>query len=110
LIQLKRHVDAVWEEQYMGAKLDLSIRSYGFMPFGPLYQVDNERMFVGFYVNFESSAHAPMLVIPDCRSRTWKVFTRHFEEGWAAASRVVGCDERGVVRYATTVVPDTDAP
>lgn len=88
LSQLKQKVDAAWVKKYSGAKLNIEIRSYEFMPFGPLYQVGKNKMFLGFYINFESSAHGPMLLIQNSKSRIWKLFEEDFMRGWEDAKKI----------------------
>lgn len=85
LAQMKQRVDAVWEKKYSGAKLNLKVRSYEFMPFGPFYQVGKNKIFLGFYLNYESSVHGPMLVIGNSNSRIWKLFEENFINGWKDA-------------------------
>jgi hypothetical protein len=80
--KLKDEVDRAWEKKHMGAKLNLNIRRYKFLPFGPMYQINESHFFIGFYLNYESSVHAPMLVICSKKSRLWKVFDDHFNKGW----------------------------
>ena len=88
LVQMKQRVDAVWDKKYHGAKLNLKIRSYEFMPFGPFYQVGKNKIFVGFYLNYESSVHGPMLVIGNSKSRIWKLFEDDFIKGWEDAKKI----------------------
>jgi len=82
LEQMKQRVDIAWETKYLGAKLDLKIRCYKFMPLGPIYQINQSHLFVGYYLNYESSVRGPMLVIRDPKSRIWRVFEKNFVKGW----------------------------
>jgi hypothetical protein len=93
LIKMKERVDTEWSKKYLGAKLDLNIRYYDFMPFGPIYQIkhDNQRyLFVGFYINFDSSVRGPMLFVRDAKSRIWEVFEDDFATGWGGGDTVIG--------------------
>ena len=85
LAQMKQRVDAVWEKKYSGAKLNLKIRSYEFMPFGPYYQIGKNKIFLGFYLNYDSSVHGPMLVISNSKSEIWTSFEQNFVKGWKDA-------------------------
>ena len=88
LMQTKQHIDKAWENKYSGAKFDLEIRSYKFMPFGPIYQIGKSHIFIGFYLNFESSVHGPMLVIRNPKSRIWKIFEENFTRGWEDSEKI----------------------
>ncbi|MCJ7481767.1 MAG: hypothetical protein MUO31_02255 [Thermodesulfovibrionales bacterium] len=88
LNQMKQKVDTSWVTKYMGAKLDIQIRSYKFMPFGPIYQIGNQMMLIGFYLNSESSVHGPMLIIRNPKSRIWKKFEDNINNGWNSSTEV----------------------
>ena len=92
--QMKVRVDTIWETKYLGAKLDLNVRTYRFMPFGPIYVIGNEVMFVGFYINYDSSIHAPMLILQNPDSKIWKGFARDFSEGWTLSVSQLAQDAR----------------
>lgn len=65
--------------------VDLEVRFYSVMPFGPIYQIGNDVMYVGFYLSFGTSAEGPMIETknrPD--NRLWHKFHRPFEEAWEA--------------------------
>ncbi|GAB3984368.1 hypothetical protein [Plantactinospora veratri] len=67
-------------------EVDLEIRLYDFLPFGPIYQIGDEVMFVGFYVNHGTSSAGPMLEIRNNgRSTLWRQFTQNFDYGWRAS-------------------------
>jgi hypothetical protein len=93
LIQLKESVDAERRDRYNRKRdtLDLEIRTYEFMPFGPIYQIAEEVMFVGLYLNHTTSAEAPMLEIRNTpHNRLWRLFEQQFNDGWSAeTTRVV---------------------
>ena len=63
LVKLKDTVEEKWRKNGQNLTLKLEIRQYDFLPFGPFYQIGDEVMFVGFYLNSCSSIHAPMLKI-----------------------------------------------
>lgn len=92
LMKMKQRVDREWGKKHPGRELALDIRCYKFMPFGPIYQVAQDRLFVGLYLNFESSTHTLMFVIQDHRSRVWEIFQDDFEIGWQDGKKVVGVD------------------
>ncbi len=106
LLQMKLHVDRIWAIQHLGAQLDMSIRYYDFMPFGPMVQIGREMMFVGFYPNFEASEYAPMLAIKDDTSRMWNVFDSHFVGGWNNAREVYDRGD-GMLEYKTPSPPSS---
>lgn len=97
LMRMKRNVDTIWREKHPGRQLDLKIRFYSFMPFGPLFQIGNSYLFVGFYLNQESSECAPMLVLRDPESPIWKIFEEDFKHGWERRARDV-CFADGRIR------------
>jgi hypothetical protein len=69
-------------------RLDLQIRVYDFLPFGPLYQVGESTIFVGFYLNDRSSINGPMVKITDRESYCWKTFRHQFDTGWDNAKSI----------------------
>ncbi len=88
-IDLKNKVEAAWKKSGdKDPKLDLKIGKYDFLPFGPYYQIGNEVLFVGFYLNHCSSINAPMLKIRSTERLVWHRFERHFEIGWENAKIV----------------------
>lgn len=93
LIEMKKHVDATYAQEQHGTHVDLEIRVYDFLPFGPIYQIGDDVMFVGFYPNNCSSLHAPMITICDNKCRSWALFERHFTDGWKSSRAVY--DKRG---------------
>ncbi|AVT39270.1 hypothetical protein [Plantactinospora sp. BB1] len=67
-------------------EVDLEIRLYDFLPFGPIYQIGDEVMFVGFYVNHGTSSAGPMLEIRNSgRTALWRQFAQNFDYGWRAS-------------------------
>ncbi len=84
LIMMKSRVDDTWQRERNGATLDLQIRLYNFLPFGPIYQIGSV-MFLGFYLNHSSSANAPMIKLTTHDSNNWTIFQQHFEIGWKDA-------------------------
>jgi hypothetical protein len=88
LIRLKQRVDADWKESKSGARLDLQIRLYSFLPFGSVFQIGDEQFFSGLFWNWTSSVNGPMIAVTDRASRTWKCFERHLTDGWADARPV----------------------
>lgn len=64
--------------------VDLEVRLYDFLPFGPLYKIGDEVMYVGFYLNHASSVHGPMIEIRKKRCPDlWHVFEEDLNRGWA---------------------------
>ncbi|MGB2698684.1 MAG: hypothetical protein WBD28_12620 [Candidatus Zixiibacteriota bacterium] len=88
LLGMKQRVDDNWGKRYKGTKLDIDIRLYKFMPFGPIYQIGEKCLFVGFYPNYDSSVIAPMLVIRDANLKIWIRFEDNFKTGWKYAMKV----------------------
>lgn len=87
LTRLKRTVDLAWKEaagrRAKTPTLDMEIRLYDFLPFGPIYCIGDDVMFVGFYINYDTSNAAPMLEVRRTpNSRVWRTFERNFDEGW----------------------------
>jgi hypothetical protein len=91
LYQLKRSVDsALRQGAQNGAQpetVDLQVRLYDFLPFGPIYKINDEVMFVGLYLNHVSSVEGPMIEVrkkncPDL----WNLFDDHLSRGWFAAT------------------------
>jgi hypothetical protein len=91
LVNLKRSVDEVWRAQGADGRkpkvLDLEVRLYEFMPFGPIYQIGGDVMFVGFFLNYDTSAAGPMLEVRKAdQHRIWRKFEQDFERGWRDAA------------------------
>lgn len=86
---LKKSVEKQWKEfRKEKLKLDLKIRQYDFLPFGPYYQIGNKEMFVGFYLNHCSSINAPMVKILPKAKTAWDLFEEHFEIGWKKSTKI----------------------
>lgn len=88
LRDMKSQVEKARSEARPGARrtkgVDLEIRVYKFMPFGPIYQIGEEVMYVGFFINFGTSSEAPMLEIRNTpHNRLWALFRHHYDEGWS---------------------------
>jgi hypothetical protein len=67
--------------------VDLKVKFYDFMPFGPIYRIGDEVMFVGFYLNHASSAYGPMMEVRKKRSpQVWQIFESNFNNGWNDAT------------------------
>lgn len=88
LVKMKDRVDAEWRKTDFG-KLALEIRAYNFMPFGPICQIGNSAMFIGFYPNYDSSINAPMVIIRDPKSEMWEKFEKNFQVGWDSTNKIV---------------------
>jgi hypothetical protein len=71
--------------------VNLKIRVYTFLPFGPLYDIGG-RLFVGLYPAHCASEYGPMLLIEERASDLWSLFDTHFKAGWGGAREVVECD------------------
>jgi len=65
-----------------GKYLKLEIKKYRFMPFGPIYQIDQKVIYAGFFINYDSSIRAPMVVVQNPKSEIWEIFERDFIDGW----------------------------
>ncbi|HEX6685605.1 MAG TPA: hypothetical protein VF062_22710 [Candidatus Limnocylindrales bacterium] len=90
LIRMKESVDKHHRGRVAaGGKppvVDLEVRLYSFMPFGPIYQIAEDVMFVGLFLNYATSAEGPMLEVRNTGSgnRLWRILEHHFDEGWSA--------------------------
>jgi hypothetical protein len=69
-------------------RLDLAVRCHHTLPFGPIYQVGDERMFVGLYLPTRSSLNAPMIEIRRKESGYWYTFEQAFLAVWHDADTV----------------------
>lgn len=111
LVHLKRRVDDGWRESRSGAKLDLQIRLYSFLPFGSVIRIGDTHIFSGLYWNWTSSINGPMLVITDSDCNMWKCCARHLAAGWNGGRAVFPpSDNGGTASNASPVVaqqPDT---
>jgi hypothetical protein len=88
LIRLKERVDAAWKDERSGAKLNLEIRYYTFLPFGSVFQIGEEHIFSGLFWNWTSSINGPMLVVADRSSNAWQCYEKHLSMGWEQARQV----------------------
>lgn len=100
LCGLKRNVDATMRSSARNGDspdvVDLQIRLYDFLPFGPIYKIGEEVIFVGFYLGHVSSVHGPMIEVrkescPDL----WQVFEDDFRRGWEASTPYYPAKARG---------------
>lgn len=87
---MKRAVDARWQKRPgRGSHLravDLAIRFYRFMPFGPIYQIGDSVMFVGLFINHGTSAEGPMLEVRNAPgNRLWHLFMNSLDVGWESS-------------------------
>lgn len=106
LIQLKENVDLAWREasgrNHRAPILDMEIRLYDFLPFGPIYQIGDDLMFVGFFLNYDTSAAGPMIELrKDPLNRIWRKFEKDFLVGW---------DDARVLQQQITPSPATPPP
>jgi hypothetical protein len=90
LVHLKKTVDEQWRRDATpGVRvqaLDLEIRRYGFLPFGPIYQVGPDVMYVGFYLSYTTSLYAPMLEVRNTGdNELWEKFQQQLDKGWSDA-------------------------
>jgi hypothetical protein len=88
LLRLKRNVDASLRQRVRNGihpeSVDLQVRLYDFMPFGPIYKVGEEVMFLGLYLNHVSSVHGPMIEVRKNRCPDlWDLFEDDLNRGWA---------------------------
>jgi hypothetical protein len=90
LVHLKKTVDEQWRrEATPGVRvhtLDLEIRRFSFLPFGPIYQIGADVMYVGFYLSYTTSLYAPMLEVRNTGdNELWEKFQQQLDRGWANA-------------------------
>jgi len=83
--KLKQDVDADWAGSRDNAKLNLEIKLYDHLPFGPQFHIGDD-IFVGFFVSNESSIVAPMVSFRKGGGRGWQVFHDDFEAVWRSAA------------------------
>jgi hypothetical protein len=88
LVGLKTKVDETWQQGAVSGirprSLDLQIRRYNFLPFGPIYQIGPDVMYVGFFIAYATSLNAPMLEVrntPD--NPVWRTFERQLNDAWS---------------------------
>jgi hypothetical protein len=91
LLRLKREVDIVLHDlartdgRY--ETVDIEVRLYDYLPFGPIYKVGEDVLFVGFYLNHTSSVFGPMIEVRKQRSPDlWRVFEQNLRTGWDAST------------------------
>jgi hypothetical protein len=89
LIRMKHEVELsrnkVNSRSRRSQNVDLEIRFYNFMPFGPIYQIGEEVMFVGFFLNFGTSSEGSMIEVRNTKgNRLWRQLKKQFDDGWAA--------------------------
>jgi hypothetical protein len=95
LLRLKRDIDRKLAElaragQGRAETMDLEIRLYDFMPFGPIYKIGEQVMFIGLYLNDASSIFGPMIEIRKSRSpELWRDIERSLSSGWEASPTYV---------------------
>lgn len=89
ICRLKRHVDNTLRRSSSNGghhpdSVDLEVRLYDFLPFGPVYKIGDEVMFIGFYLNHASSVHGPMIEIRKKRCPDlWNLFEEDLNHGWS---------------------------
>jgi hypothetical protein len=88
ICRLKRDVDSElrrsWKNGGRPDTVDLEVRLYDFLPFGPVYKIGDEVMFIGFYLNHVSSVRGPMIEIRKNRCPgLWHEFEKHLNKGWS---------------------------
>ncbi|MCX6580885.1 MAG: nucleotide-binding protein [Candidatus Aminicenantes bacterium] len=90
-VDLKKNVENEWrksKEKNTSQNLNLEIRRYDFLPFGPYYQIGDKEMYVGFYLNYCSSVNAPMVKILPTAKTAWDRFENHFNNGWEKHTKI----------------------
>lgn len=95
LLRLKRDVDKKFDElakagRGRAERMDIEIRLYDFMPFGPIYKIGEDVIFFGLYLNDTSSIFGPMIEVRKARSpELWRDLERNLSNGWDASSTYV---------------------
>lgn len=88
LLEMKNEVEQFWRSKNLQEeKLSLNIRQYNSWQFGPLYQIGDEVMFIGFYPVHLSSINAPILEINREAQEVWDLFEQHFYKAWNEISK-----------------------
>src|SRR2546429_2402257 len=92
IISLKEQVDEHWSRKLDGRTLDLQIRTYDHLPFGPLYQIGERVIYTGFFLSYAGSGTAsPMLKITKSpagvnghgdANRMWSIFAEQMSRAW----------------------------
>ncbi|HEX9034365.1 MAG TPA: hypothetical protein VF834_21170 [Streptosporangiaceae bacterium] len=105
LLRLKRDVDKKLAELARSGRgraetMDIEIRLYDFMPFGPIYKIGDEVMFIGLYLNDTSSIFGPMIEVRKSRSsELWRDLERNLSNGWDASPTYVPPTEEKELRH-----------
>jgi hypothetical protein len=91
ICRLKRNVDSAFRRSSVSGghpdTVDLEVRLYDFLPFGPIYKIGDEVMFVGLYLSNASSVHGPMIEIRKKRCPDlWHVFEEDLSQGWIGST------------------------
>jgi hypothetical protein len=100
LARMKEAIDAKRRDTAIRGRrpslVNLEIRLYQFLPFGPIYQVAEDVMFVGIFLNFATSAEGPMIEVRNTPgNRLWRILEHHFDQGWASPSSVIAYPAEG---------------
>lgn len=100
LYQLKRSVDSSLRQVAGNGvhpeSVDLQVRLYDFLPFGPIYKIGDEVMFVGLYLNHVSSVHGPMIEVRKKKCQDlWDLFEEDLSRGWADSTVYSPSRKRG---------------
>ena len=105
LLRLKRDVDKKLAElaragQGRAETMDIEIRLYDFMPFGPIYKIGDQVMFIGLFLNDTSSIFGPMIEVRRSRSpELWRDLERSLSNGWdASPTYVPPADDKELTR------------
>jgi hypothetical protein len=79
--------------------VDLQVRTYTFLPFGPFYDIGG-RMFAGLYPAHTASEDGPMFIVDRSTQDSvssdskgfWSLLDNHFQAGWKDAKSIVDSD------------------
>ena len=95
LFKMKRRIDEARAGKLL--PVQLSVRCHRTLPFGPIYQIGTDRLFVGLYLPTRSSLHAPMFEIRRTDSDYWQTFEQAFTDPWNTADEVAGVEHGDLV-------------
>jgi len=87
ICRMKRNVDTALRAAARNGDspgtVDLQIKLYSFLPFGPIYKIGEEVMFIGFYLSHVSSVDGPMIEVrKEACPDLWHIFDEDFRRGW----------------------------
>jgi hypothetical protein len=109
LVRFKERVDAAWKEPKSGAKLNLEVRLYSFLPFGSVFMIGDEKIYSGIFWNWTSSINGPMIEVADNKSKTWSCFEQHLQFGWKDARQVCPLEKTELIQTNLVAAEESES-